>query len=70
MAYDGSRKEMVGSQSISSSLNERKFLDGNDTLQIKREESVRHTIERIERMHNIDASGQLIHNQATSWNVF
>ncbi len=68
-AYDGSKKEMVRSWSISSSPNERKFLNGGDTFQIKREESVKHTIERTEGMHNIDASGQLTHRQVTSWNV-
>jgi hypothetical protein len=54
---------------ISSSPNERKLLNGNNTLQIKREENVNHTIERIEGMHNIDASGQLTHSQATSSSV-
>jgi hypothetical protein len=48
---------MVGSQNISSSPNETKLFDGEDILQIKRKESVKHTIERIEGMHNIDASG-------------
>jgi hypothetical protein len=48
---------MVGSQSISSSLNEKKLLSGDNTLQIKKEENVRHTLERIEGMHDIDASG-------------
>jgi hypothetical protein len=38
-------------------------------LQIKGEESVRHTLERIEGMYNIDASGQPTHSQVTSWNV-
>ncbi len=37
--YDGNRKEMVRSQSISSSLNERKLLGENKILQIKREEN-------------------------------
>jgi hypothetical protein len=46
LAYDGSKKELVGSRNISSSLNERKLLGGNDTLQINIEASVRHTIER------------------------
>jgi hypothetical protein len=50
-------------------LNERKFLDGDNTLQIKRRESVRHTTVRIEGTHNIDVSGQLTHIQATSLNV-
>jgi hypothetical protein len=44
LAYDGSKKEMVGSHSISSSSNEGKFFGGNDILQINKEESVRHTI--------------------------
>ncbi len=69
MAYDGIKKKMVGSRSISSSPNERKFFCGNDILQIKGEESVRHTSERIEGMHNIDASRQPTHSQVTSWNV-
>jgi hypothetical protein len=60
---------MVGSQSISSSLNERKFFGENDTLQINREQNVKHTTERIEGMDNIDASGQLTHSQTTSWSV-
>jgi hypothetical protein len=60
---------MVGSQSISSSLIERKFLGRNDTLQIKIKASVRRIIKRIKGMHNIDASGQLIHSQGTSWSV-
>jgi hypothetical protein len=60
---------MVGSQNISSSLNERKVLSGNDTLQINKEESMRHTTKRIEGMHNIDASEQLLHNQTTSWSI-
>jgi hypothetical protein len=60
---------MVGSQNISSSSNERKLRSGDDTLQIKRKENVRHIAKIIERMHNIDASGQLTHNQATSWSV-
>jgi hypothetical protein len=34
LAYDGRKKEIVGSRSISSSPNERKLLDGDDTLQI------------------------------------
>ncbi len=38
-------------------------------MQIKGEESVRHTLERIEGMYNIDASGQPTHSQVTSWNV-
>jgi hypothetical protein len=66
LAYDGNRKEMVWFRSISSSPNERKFFGGNNILQIKRKESVRHI---IERMHNIDASEQLIHTQATSLNI-
>jgi len=57
---------MVGSRSISSSSNERKLFGGNNTLQIKREENVRHIIETIEGMHNIDVSGQLIQSQVTS----
>jgi hypothetical protein len=61
---------VVESWSISSCPNKRKLFNGNDILQINKEENVRHTIERIEGMHNIDASGQLTHNQATSWNVF
>jgi hypothetical protein len=69
LAYDGSRKEMVGSWSISSSPNERKLFGGNNTLQIEREENVKYTTKRIEGMHNIDASEQLIHSQATSLNV-
>jgi hypothetical protein len=60
---------MVGTHNISSSLNERKLRGGADTLQIKRKESVRHIAKKIEGMHNIDASGQLIHNQATSWSI-
>jgi hypothetical protein len=60
---------MEGSQSISSSLNERKPLGGDNTLQIKREENVKHIIERIEGIHNIDASGQLTCSQTTSLNV-
>jgi len=39
---------MVGSHSISFSPNGRKFLGGNDILQINKEESVRHTTKRIE----------------------
>ncbi len=61
---------MVGSWNISSSPNESKFLGGDNTLQIKKEESVKHIIEKTEGMHNIDANGQLAHNQATSWNVY
>ncbi len=38
-------------------------------LEIKGEESVKHTTKKTERMHNIDVNGQLIHNQATSWNI-
>ncbi len=68
-AYDGSRKEMVASQNISSSSNERKLRIGDDTLQIKRKKNVKHIAKRIERMHYIDSSGQLTHNQATSWSV-
>jgi hypothetical protein len=34
LAYDGRRKEIVRSHSISSSPNERKLLNGDDTLQI------------------------------------
>jgi hypothetical protein len=60
---------MVGSWSISSSPNERKLLSRNDTLQIKKEENVKHTTKIIEGMHNIDASGQFTHSQATSWSV-
>jgi len=63
------RKKMVESWSISSSPNTNKLFGGDNILQIKREESVRHTIKRIEEMYNIDASGQLIHNQTTSWNI-
>jgi hypothetical protein len=48
---------MVRFRSISSSPNERKLLNGNDTLQINKEESVKDTIKRTEGMHNIDASG-------------
>jgi hypothetical protein len=59
---------MAGSWKMSSSLNERKFLGGNDTLQIKIKASVRHTIERTEWMH-INASGQLTHSQGTSLSV-
>jgi hypothetical protein len=69
LAYDGSRKEIIGSQNISSSSNERKLLGGDDILQIKKEESVRHTTKRTKGMHNIDASGQLIHSQATFSNI-
>jgi hypothetical protein len=61
---------MEGSWSISSSLNKKKFFIGNNILQIKRKDSVRHTIERIEGMHNVDASGQLTHSQVTSSRVF
>jgi hypothetical protein len=43
-------------------LNESKLFSGDDILQIKREENVRHTIERIEGMYNIDGSGQLTHS--------
>jgi hypothetical protein len=50
-------------------LNERKFFGENDTLQINREQNVKHTTERIEGMDNIDASGQLTHSQTTSWSV-
>jgi hypothetical protein len=57
---------MVGFWNISSSPNERKLLGGNNTLQIKRKENVRHTTKRTKGMHNIDASGQLTHNQTTS----
>jgi hypothetical protein len=57
---------MVGSWGISSSPNERKFFNGNDTLQIKIVENVRHTTKRIEGMHNIDVSGQFNHSQTTS----
>jgi hypothetical protein len=57
---------MVGSRNILPFSSERKLLGGNDILQIKKEESVRHTIEKIVGMRNIDVSGQLIHNQATS----
>jgi hypothetical protein len=57
---------MVGPQSISSSLNERKLLGGQDILQIKRKEVMRQTTKITKGKHNIDASGQLIHNQATS----
>jgi hypothetical protein len=53
---------MVESWSISSSWNEKKFLSGDNTLQIKREENMRHTTKKFEGMRNIDASGQLIHN--------
>jgi hypothetical protein len=60
---------MVGSWSISSSPNEKKLFDGDNILQIKRKENVRHTTERIEGMHNIDANEQLIHSQTTSSNV-
>jgi hypothetical protein len=61
---------MVGSQSISPFPNERKLLHGNDILQIKREKNVKHITERTKGMHNINASGQLIHSQATSWIIF
>jgi hypothetical protein len=47
-----------------------KLLDGDNILQRKKEENVRHTLERTERMHNIDANGQLIHNQATFLKCF
>jgi hypothetical protein len=53
---------MVGSRNISSSLDEKKLFGGDDTLQINIEASVRHTTERTEGMHNIDASGQLTHS--------
>jgi hypothetical protein len=66
LAYDGSRKEMVGSRNISTSLNARKLLGGNNTLQIKKEENVKHTAKRTKGMHNIDANGQLTHSQETS----
>jgi hypothetical protein len=39
-------------------------------LQINKEESVKHTTEKIEGMHNMDVKGQLAHSQATSWNVY
>jgi hypothetical protein len=57
---------MVGPQSISSSLNERKLLGGGNILQIKREEAIRNTTKITKGMHNIDASGPLFHSQATS----
>jgi hypothetical protein len=57
---------MVGSRSISSSSNERKLFGGNNTLQIKRQENVKHTVESIEGMHNIDENGQIFHSQTTS----
>jgi hypothetical protein len=60
---------MVGSWNISSSSNESKFLGGDNTLQINKKETVKHTLEKTEGMHNIDASGQLAHNQSTSWSV-
>jgi hypothetical protein len=41
-------------------------LSGDDILQIKREEIMRHTKNKTKGMHNIDASGQLIHSQTTS----
>jgi hypothetical protein len=43
----------------------RKFLGGDDILQIKKE-NVRHTTKITKGMHYIDVSGQLIHSQATS----
>jgi hypothetical protein len=46
-----------------------KLLDGDNILQRKKEENVKHTLERTERMHNIDANGQFIHNQATFLSV-
>jgi hypothetical protein len=48
---------MVESWNISSSSNEMKLLDGGNTLHIKREENVKHTLERTKGMHNIDANG-------------
>jgi hypothetical protein len=54
---------------MSSSLNERKLFNGDNTLQIKRKESVKHIIERTEGMHNIDANGQLPHSEATSSSI-
>jgi hypothetical protein len=57
---------MVGPQNISSSLSERKLLGGDNILQIKRKEAMRQTTKITKGMHNIDASGQLIHSQATS----
>jgi hypothetical protein len=69
LAYDGSRKEIIGSQNISSSPKERKLFSGDDILQIKKEESVRHTTKRTKGMHNIDAHGQLTHSQTTFSNV-
>ncbi len=36
LAYDGNKKEMVGSWRILSFSNERKFFDGDNILQIKR----------------------------------
>jgi hypothetical protein len=67
--YDGSRKKIIGSRNISSSPNEKKLFGGNNILQIKKEESVRHTTKRTKGMHNIDASGQLPHSQATFSNI-
>jgi hypothetical protein len=60
LAYDSNKEEMVGSWSISSSPNERKFFNGNNTLKIKREESGRHTTKITKGMHNIDASENLL----------
>jgi hypothetical protein len=47
-------------------LNERKIYDGDNTLQIKIKENVRHTTKRTEGVYNINASGQLTHSEATS----
>jgi hypothetical protein len=60
---------MVGSRSISSSLNARKLLGGTNILQIKRKENVKHTTERTKGMRNIDANGKLTHSQITSWSI-
>jgi hypothetical protein len=57
---------MVGPHSISSSLVGRKLLGGDDILQIKRKEAIKQTTKITKGMHNINASGQLIHSQATS----
>jgi hypothetical protein len=43
LAYDGNIKVMEGFKSISSSPNKRKLLNGDNTLQINKKDSVRHT---------------------------
>jgi hypothetical protein len=49
---------------------EGKLLSGTNILQIKKKKSVKHILKRLEIMRNIDANGQLTHNQTTSSNVF